>query len=77
MRDYLYRTCNLLPQEVRKTRVLQRKTFISIPDNRLHECLKAMRTKPISRARHKIYLVKDVRARGSRKSGGRRGRRRH
>jgi len=67
VRDYLYSTCKLLPQEVRKTRVLQNKTFISIPDNRLHECLKAMRAKPISKAQHKMYLVKDIRKGGTHK----------
>ena len=78
VRNYLYKTCNLLPQEVRKARVLQHKTFISIPDNRLHECLKAMHAKPISKERHKIYLVKDVgRPRGSRKPVERRGKRRY
>ena len=73
VRDYLYRTCKLLPQEVRKARVLQYKTFISIPDNRLHECLKAMRANPISKKQHKMYLVKDVRPGGTRKPGARAG----
>ena len=73
VRNYLYKICNLLPQEVRKARVLQYKTFISIPDNRLRECLKAMRAKPISRKQHKMYLVKDVRPSGTRKPGVRAG----
>jgi ATP-dependent RNA helicase DeaD len=72
VREYVYSTCKLLPQEVRKARVLQTKTFISVPDNRLHECFKAMRTKPISRDKHRMYLVKDVRPGGQQPSERRR-----
>ena len=77
MRGYLYSTCKLLPQEVRKVRVLNHKTFISIPENRLNECLQTMRKSPITEQRHKMYLVEDVyrdRPRGER-SAGRHGRR--
>jgi len=59
VRDYLYPTCKLLPQETRKVRVLNNKTFISIPDNRLRDCLKAIINKPIISKRHKVYLVED------------------
>lgn len=59
MRAYLYRTCNLSPNEVRKVRVLDSRTFISIPENRLAECVQAMRTTPITTRSHKIYTVKD------------------
>lgn len=61
VREYVYRTCNLQPQEVRKARVLNKKTFISIPENKLQNCLKAMKASPIASAKHKMYLVKDVR----------------
>ncbi len=59
MREYLYRTCNLLPQEVRKVRVLDHRTFISVPENRLHACVKAMHASPVVDQPHKIYVVKD------------------
>lgn len=60
IRDYLYCTCTLLPKELRKVRVLNNKTFISIPENRLHDCLKKMRAKPITTKKHRVYLVEDV-----------------
>jgi ATP-dependent RNA helicase DeaD len=60
IRDYLYKTCTLLPQDVRKVRTLKKQTFISIPENRLHSCLAAMKASPITQKPHKIYLVKDT-----------------
>lgn len=60
VRDYIYRTCKVLPQEVRKVRVLDRKTFISIPEDRLQACIQSMRTTPISTQRHNVFLVEDV-----------------
>lgn len=61
IREYLYPTCKLLPQEVHKVRVLRTKTFISIPENRLKECMQAMRNSPITTKPHKIYLVEEFR----------------
>ena len=58
--DYLYPTCNLLPQEVSKIRVLGNKTFISIPKNRLQDCLHIMLKNPIAGKRYKVYLVEDI-----------------
>jgi ATP-dependent RNA helicase DeaD len=72
VRDYLYRTCKLLPKEVYKARVLDRKTFISIPDNRLQECLKEMRAQPISDVQHSIHLVKDERRSSAPRKKGKR-----
>lgn len=60
IRDYLYRTCKLLPQEVTKVRVLNKKTFISIPENRLSHCLSEMRVAPMGQKQYKMYLVEDV-----------------
>lgn len=59
IRNYLYVTCKLLPQEVTKVRVLNKKTFISIPENRLRECLNILRTTPLDQKSYKIYLVQD------------------
>jgi len=59
VRNYVYPTCKVLPQEARKVRVLNNKTFISVPDNRLHDCLKAMIKAPIIQKKYKIYLVED------------------
>ncbi len=73
--DYLYSTCGLIPQEVTKVRVIGNKTFISIPESRLEEVMKVMRAKPISKKKHRVYLVEDVykpqgeRGRGGRSSG--------
>lgn len=64
IRPYIYRTCKLSPQEVHKVRVINKKTFISIPENRLQECINAMRATPITKKPHKIYLVEDVRQEG-------------
>ncbi len=60
IRDYLYKTCQLLPQDVRKVRTLRNLTYISIPENRLHSCLEAMKASPLTQKPHKIYLVKDT-----------------
>ena len=60
IRNYLYPTCKLLPQEARKVRVLKNKTFISIPENRLRDCLRAMLENPITSKKYKVYLVEDV-----------------
>lgn len=60
VRSYLYTNCGLQPQEVTKARVLQNRTFISIPENRLKNCLEQMQKTPIIAKRHKAYLVKDV-----------------
>ena len=77
MRGYLYSTCKLLPQQVRKVRVLNHKTFISIPENRLKECMELMRKSPVTEQRHKIYIVEDVYRERSQRGGsaGRHGRR--
>lgn len=60
VRNYLYCTCKLLPQEVVKIRVLRKRTFIVIPENRLRECLKIMRVNPITKKQYRVYLVEDV-----------------
>lgn len=61
IRHYLYNTCKLSPQEVRKVRVINKKTFISIAESHLQDCLQAMRRTPITKTSHKIYLVEDIR----------------
>ncbi len=61
IRHYLYNTCKLSPQDIQKVRVINKKTFISIPQQQLQECLKAMQTAPISKKPYKVYLVEDVR----------------
>jgi ATP-dependent RNA helicase DeaD len=72
VRNYLLLTCGLQPQELHKVRVLNKKSFISIPESRLQDCLKAMREKPLAKIRHKIYLVEDKpRDRDERRSGQR------
>ncbi|MCL4361788.1 DEAD/DEAH box helicase [Candidatus Dependentiae bacterium] len=60
VRNYLYPTCTLLPNEVNKVRVLPNKTFISIPENRLEKCLEAMKTNPVSKKPHKVFLVRAI-----------------
>jgi ATP-dependent RNA helicase DeaD len=60
MRSYLLTTCKLSPHELTKVRVLQKKTFICVPENRLNECLGMMRAKPIAKKKYKIYLVEDT-----------------
>jgi len=69
VRNYLYVTCKLLPQEARKVRVINRKTFISMPQSRLHECLQVMTKNPITKKKHKVYLVEDTFDRVSRRPG--------
>ncbi len=59
VRSYLYTTCQLVPQEVSKVRVIRGKTFISVPENRLKSCLELMRKNPITNKNPKAYLVED------------------
>lgn len=66
VREYIYKTCKLLPQEVSKVRVLRTKTFISIPENKMTSCLNSMRSTPIINKPHKIYFVEE-KARSSRR----------
>ncbi len=61
IRNYLYLTCKVLPQEVRKVRVLRDKTFISIPEHYLDSCMTAMRESPLTEKKHRIFLVEDYR----------------
>ena len=72
-RNYLHNVCKLLPQEVRKVRVLNRKTFISVPENRLQACIGTMKSNPIIDTQHKVFLVEDD-FRQARSFGGRRSR---
>lgn len=77
VRSYLYSICKLSPQEVSKVRVLENKTFISVPENQLKNCLDALKKNPIIKANYKIYLVQDLyhskarRPSQGRRSGGR------
>lgn len=87
VRSYLYGTCKLLPQEVTKVRVLNKKTFICVAENRLHDVLESIKKNPISNKKSRAFLVEDDYqgsggrrqprgGRGDRRSGGRgRGRR--
>jgi len=72
VRSYLYVNCKLLPQDARKVRVIDRKTFISMPQNRLNECLQIMTKNPIAKKRHRVYLVEDTFDRPPRRPGTRR-----
>ena len=60
IRDYLHTTCKLLPQEITKVRVLNIKTFISIPESRLRECLGMMRAQPITKKKVRVFIVEDL-----------------
>lgn len=60
VRSYLYVTCKLLPQDARKVRVINRKTFISMPHNKLQECLQAMTKSPMTNQKYNVYLVEDT-----------------
>jgi len=59
VREYLHSTCTLLPQEIRKLRILNKRTFISLPENRLEECLNTIKKNPISPIKHRAFLVED------------------
>lgn len=70
VRSYLYTQCKLVPQEISKVRVLKFKTFISIAQNRLKNCLDAMRNSSIAKQKVKVYLVKDDYHPGARQERG-------
>lgn len=72
VRDYLHTTCTLLPQEVRKVRVLNKKTFISVSENRLQECIAKMKSEPIANKKYRVYLIEDDYREGAGRSSGER-----
>ncbi len=74
VRNYLHTTCGLLPQEITKVRVLNKKSFISMPEDKLSSCLQAMQKNPIKRG-VAAEIVEDFyrpRREGSRSHEGRR-----
>ena len=71
IRNYLYPTCTIIPQEVHKVRVLHNKTFISLPENRLHDCMQALRANPLTAKLYKVYLVKNIQKEKRRTPSGR------
>ncbi len=60
VRDYLHTVCQLLPQDISKVRVLNKKTFISMPEGRLRECFKKMQTHPINNQKTRVAIVEDL-----------------
>ncbi len=64
VRGYLYKTCKLIPDEITKVRVLKSHTFISVPENRLENCLALIRKKPLKK-NMRAYLVEDNYGSGS------------
>ena len=60
IRNYLYSTCKLSPQEIHKARVLNKKTFISVSPNRLRDCFNIMLKTPVTERKPKVYLVVDT-----------------
>ncbi len=62
VRKYLARTCpSLSSDELKKVRVISGRTFVSVSENRLHECLEALRATPIIPKKHRVFLVEDRR----------------
>ncbi|MGB8467934.1 MAG: DEAD/DEAH box helicase [Candidatus Babeliales bacterium] len=60
VRNYLADICNVAGNEILKVRVIKKKTFISLTENRLRECLQTIQTNPITHKRVKAYIVKDT-----------------
>lgn len=59
VQEYVCKTCNIDERDIQKLRVLNTKTFIAVPEDRLMPCLEAMRANPISKKNPKAYLVRD------------------
>lgn len=60
VREYLATTCKLEANDIFKVRVLNKKTFIAVAENRLHDCMVALRATPISQEKYKVYMVEDT-----------------
>ena len=74
VRNYLVDVCKLAPRELRKVRVLRNKTFICVPENKIQECMQAMRANPIRKKAPRLFLVEDIyRPAGSSRGGDRDG----
>ncbi len=74
VRDYLYVTCQLAPQDVSKVRVINTKTFICVSTNKTQECLNILRSKKLGNQTYKAFLVEDTfdrEPRGPRRSSDR------
>lgn len=60
VRDYVIQTCNVLASDVTKVHMLDHKTFISVPEHRLRDCVQSMKAAPISQQAHRVFIVEDV-----------------
>jgi ATP-dependent RNA helicase DeaD len=61
VREYLHEVCKLEPHEIRKVRVLDNRTFIAIPEDKLPACVNTMRSTPITKHKARIEIVEDIR----------------
>lgn len=72
VRDYLEEVCNVSAQDIRKLRIIDRKTFIEVAPNLLNKCFDALKKNPISDKKHKVFLLEDTYKDGNRGGGQRR-----
>jgi ATP-dependent RNA helicase DeaD len=66
VQEYVCKTCGLHVDDLQKLRVLNTKTFIVVPQERLNACLEAIRANPILPKKPKVHLVRDEYKEGGR-----------
>ncbi|PKN03783.1 RNA helicase [Candidatus Dependentiae bacterium HGW-Dependentiae-1] len=59
VQDYVCKTCGIDSNDIQKLRVLNIKTFIAVPENRLVACVEAMCANPILKRNPKVHIVRD------------------
>lgn len=72
MREYLEDVCSIESNDIRKLRVIDKKTFIEVTPTLLNKCFDMLKKEPISERKHKVYLLEDTYKDTSRSQGGRR-----
>lgn len=60
VRDYLEEVCDVTAQDIRKLRIIDKKTFIEVTPNLLNKCFDALKKNPISDKKHKVFLLEDT-----------------
>lgn len=72
MREYLEDVCDVSSNDIRKLRVIDKKTFIEVTPTLLNKCFDMLKKEPISERKHKVFLLEDTYRDTSRSQGGRR-----
>lgn len=69
VRDYLQEMCDVSSQDIRKLRIIDKKTFIEVTPTLLHKCFDTLKKHPIVDKKHKVFLLEDTYKDSNRSAG--------